>query len=195
MRQTSRRRPASGSSTDVVRTAGLDLSLTGTGFVICENLEPVYVRLLQTDTVKAAPKAIRAAGGGWNERRNVFHGELEARIEFIAKRVAVGLRQHRPLLVTIEGYSFGSVGGMLRDRCELTGTVKNRIHRLGIDISKPVAPKSLKKYATGSGDAGKDSMIAAAQERGFVTLDDNIADAYFLADWAYSMGLGNLPAS
>lgn len=46
----------------------------------------------------------------------------------------------------------------------------------------PVA--TIKKHATGKGNAKKDAMIAAANVKGFVTDDDNEADALMLLDWA-----------
>lgn len=43
---------------------------------------------------------------------------------------------------------------------------------------------TIKKHATGKGNAGKDEMIAAARKRGFEPQDDNHADAIAILDWA-----------
>jgi len=43
---------------------------------------------------------------------------------------------------------------------------------------------TIKKHATGKGNAGKAAMIAAARTRGFVPQDDNEADALALLAWA-----------
>ena len=43
---------------------------------------------------------------------------------------------------------------------------------------------TIKKHATGKGNAGKDAMIAAARARGFDPQDDNEADALALLAWA-----------
>jgi len=43
---------------------------------------------------------------------------------------------------------------------------------------------TIKKYATGKGNARKDAMIAAVQSRGFTPADDNEADAIALLHWA-----------
>lgn len=43
---------------------------------------------------------------------------------------------------------------------------------------------TIKKFATGRGNAGKAEMIAAAQARGHDPVDDNHADALALLDWA-----------
>ena len=43
---------------------------------------------------------------------------------------------------------------------------------------------TIKKHATGKGNASKDDMIAAAVRKGFAPEDDNEADALALLDWA-----------
>ena len=43
---------------------------------------------------------------------------------------------------------------------------------------------TIKKHATGKGNAGKAAMIAAARARGFAPQDDNEADALALLAWA-----------
>jgi len=47
---------------------------------------------------------------------------------------------------------------------------------------------TIKKHATGKGNAGKAEMIAAAKARGFNPEDDNEADALALLDWALAQG-------
>ena len=47
---------------------------------------------------------------------------------------------------------------------------------------------TIKKHATGKGNAGKADMIAAAKARGFDPVDDNHADALALLDWAMAQG-------
>ncbi len=48
----------------------------------------------------------------------------------------------------------------------------------------PVHTATLKKWATGKGNAGKPLMIKAAQGRGWDPADDNEADAELLLDYA-----------
>jgi hypothetical protein len=43
---------------------------------------------------------------------------------------------------------------------------------------------TIKRHATGKGNANKDAMIAAAQARGFNPADDNEADAITILHWA-----------
>lgn len=57
------------------------------------------------------------------------------------------------------------------------------INRVQLDF---VEVKTLKKFATGNGNAGKPEMIAAAQVAGFDVTDDNQADAIHLLRYAIS---------
>jgi Holliday junction resolvasome RuvABC endonuclease subunit len=43
---------------------------------------------------------------------------------------------------------------------------------------------TIKRHATGKGNANKDAMMAAARARGFSPADDNAADAIAILLWA-----------
>ena len=43
---------------------------------------------------------------------------------------------------------------------------------------------TIKKHATGKGNASKDEMVASARARGHAPTDDNEADALALLHWA-----------
>ena len=47
---------------------------------------------------------------------------------------------------------------------------------------------TIKKHATGRGNAGKPEMVGAMRARGFQPADDNEADALALLDWALAQG-------
>ena len=49
---------------------------------------------------------------------------------------------------------------------------------------------TIKKYATGKGNASKDEMIAAMRERGHTPVDDNEADALAVLHWAITQDGG-----
>ena len=49
---------------------------------------------------------------------------------------------------------------------------------------------TIKRHATGKGNADKASVIAAVQALGFNPVDDNEADALALLDWAIAQGIG-----
>jgi crossover junction endodeoxyribonuclease RuvC len=47
---------------------------------------------------------------------------------------------------------------------------------------------SIKRHATGKGNAGKSDMLAAMRSRGYVVADDNETDALAILDWALAQG-------
>ena len=55
-------------------------------------------------------------------------------------------------------------------------------------LGVPVA--TIKRHATGKGNASKDEVIAAMRKRSFAPGDDNEADALALLDWAIEQKLG-----
>lgn len=86
-------------------------------------------------------------------------------------------------LVAIEGYSFGSRGRQ-HATGELGGVIRLALWERDIPVVD-VPPSSLKKYATGRGNAGKDQVLAAAIRRlGFQGHDHNEADALWLRTMA-----------
>jgi crossover junction endodeoxyribonuclease RuvC len=99
------------------------------------------------------------------------------------------IRQHvigeavdmKPRLICVEGPSFASKGGHEHERGGLWWMVCEQLDAIGFDVAV-VPPSSLKKYATGKGNANKDAMILAAARRfpWFAGGNDE-ADALFLA--------------
>ena len=60
----------------------------------------------------------------------------------------------------------------------------NRIPYQGVPVG------TIKRHATGKGNADKASVIAAVKALGFAPADDNEADALALLHWAIAQGLG-----
>jgi Holliday junction resolvasome RuvABC endonuclease subunit len=89
-------------------------------------------------------------------------------------------------VVIIEGHSFNSKNTHAHSLGELHGVVKVTLYQRGITYIA-IPPKSLKKYATNDGNAGKDKMLAAAIRAGFEGDNNNAADAY----WLRHMGLAH----
>ena len=84
-------------------------------------------------------------------------------------------------LVALEGYNPHPIGTTALIRAaEVGGIVRAGLNELGIRWLD-VPPSTLKKRATGKGNAGKADVIAAAQADGAGTnLGDDEADAYWL---------------
>lgn len=89
-------------------------------------------------------------------------------------------------LVVIEGYSFGQARGSSNNHAlgELGGVVRLTLHEIGVPYVD-VPPASLKKYATGKGNAGKELVLVEAVKRlGYQGSDNNEADACWLVAMA-----------
>lgn len=95
---------------------------------------------------------------------------------------ALRLAPPLPRLVLLEGSADHSPG--IRSTiaiAKVRAVLELALYRLGIPTLE-VAPKRLKRYATGNGNAPKEAMIAAANELGanLGPKQDDEADAYFL---------------
>lgn len=134
---------------------GLDLSLTRTGVAFEPVGEEVRSELIPTT------------------------GRIGVRLKLIRDAVKAYLYKARLVeLVLIEGhlnhsYSAGTVG-------MVHGAVRVLLQDEGIPYAT-IPPTSLKRYATGRGNADKAAMILAAYKRsGREFIDDNQCDAWWL---------------
>lgn len=135
---------------------GIDASLTGTGLCLTTSIGTV-VRLTTIDT-----DGLRGA----------------SRLKEI-KRVADLFIPDDTVFAAIEGYAYHEVGRVF-ELGEVGGVLRLLVHERNIPYVE-VPPASLKKFATGSSGASKAHMIDAAKEAGAIPVDDNQADAFFLA--------------
>ena len=103
-----------------------------------------------------------------------------ARLAFIYSEINTRVLRRKPALVAIEGYSLDSIS---RQHAfgEGGGVIKLALCLAGIPFII-VAPKQLKRFVTGSGDARKKRMIRAVNKKyGLEIENDNLADAIGLA--------------
>lgn len=98
----------------------------------------------------------------------------------------------RPDVITIEGLPFMSRSNVTRDLAGLQYLIVDRMVDLGYKLDENlfiIPPTQLKKFATGSGKAGKDDMVDAIPSPLKATIKRipvkdgrrDIADAYWLA--------------
>lgn len=78
---------------------------------------------------------------------------------------------------TDAAHAYGGFLATLTSWCE-----HHRIAYQGVPVG------TIKKHATGKGNAGKEDMIAAMRARGHSPVDDNEADALALLHWALDQG-------
>ncbi len=155
-----------------MNVVGLDLSLTATG----------VADEFGTRTIKVKSTGMKRLS------------ELQSEI-----MLATGWPYHTDL-VAIEGYSMGTARQNSHAHAlgELGGVVRLALWEAGIPYVD-VPPASLKRYATGKGNAGKaEVLIAAVKRLGYLGHDDNEADAAWLRAMAldhYGEPVVAMPAS
>jgi len=129
--------------------------------------------------------------------RDATYEQRAARVRSIAAEAAVYcLRAH---VVVIEGPAFSRSTGGAHERAGLWWRVYNVVHDAFTIPVAVVGPTSLKKYATGNGNAGKPEMLAAAIRRlGYDGHQADCVDALWLRaaalDW-YGHPLCPTPAA
>lgn len=111
-----------------------------------------------------------------------------ARLAFIREVFLHFLGKNSIQGVAIEGYSVGSVNRPF-DLGEVSGVLRQTVYTATGLECVVVPPSTLKKYATGLSHASKEQMIDALR-RHYATDDDNIADAVWLARYAWGLGAG-----
>lgn len=142
------------------RVIGLDLSLVATGM-----------------SDGSRTWVVRSAG----KKGDSLHSRWE-RLRTIGLEVCLAVHPETDL-VLIEGPAFGSRDGHAHDRSGLWWLIVSSLHKSAVPVLE-VSPSTLKKYATGKGNASKHEVIYATAKR-FPDIeiggDDNRADALWLA--------------
>lgn len=143
---------------------GLDLSLTSTGLAIIHN-GTATVRRIKSKAKKDATTEDQS------ERLDALIGDIIGAIPASDRT-----------LIAVEGPSFGSSGSAAHILGGLWWLVRHALRIEGFDVVV-ASPSTVKKYATGSGNASKDQVLAAVVRRYLdveVTGNDE-ADALVLA--------------
>ena len=113
----------------------------------------------------------RFEGGGMRFLRFVrWLDELQALSGGLQHLAFEEVRRHAS---TDAAHAYGGFLGLLSAWCE-----RHAIPYQGVPVG------TIKKHATGKGNANKDAMIAAVRSWGYTPVDDNEADALALLHWA-----------
>jgi crossover junction endodeoxyribonuclease RuvC len=133
---------------------GLDMSLTATGYAIHDG-----------------------TGWGYGTINSKLKGE--PRLIEIRELVRSRIDDFRPDLVLVEGYAFGRPN-QAHQIGELGGVIRVMLHEHDVRWVE-VPPKSVKKYASGKGNANKELMLVEAVKRlGYQGSSNDVADAMWL---------------
>ena len=125
--------------------------------------------LITSGTVSLKPS--RYDGGGMRYLR--FRAWLERLAGDAGPIGAIHFEEVRRHVGTDAAHVFGGLLATLTAWAETTG-----VPYQGVPVG------TIKRHATGKGNANKDAMIAAACARGFSPADDNEADAIAILLWA-----------
>ncbi|QWP77512.1 hypothetical protein J5226_03650 [Lysobacter sp. K5869] len=117
----------------------------------------------------------RFEGGGMRYLR--FGRWLDEAHGFVGKIEVVYFEEVRRHLGVDAAHAYGGFLGQLTAWCE-----QHRIPYQGVPVT------TIKRHATGKGNAKKVAMIAAMERRGHAPADDNEADALALLHWALAQG-------
>jgi crossover junction endodeoxyribonuclease RuvC len=151
--------------TSAPRVVGVDPSMTATGIATADGCETI------------TSKSLGKSATGVDELR---------RLQRIVVQTVDACRDAD--LVVIEVPAFSSVTGKSTDRAGLHWLIRDRLDVERIPVAL-VITSSLKKYATGKGNAGKDEvLIAVVQRLPIHVANNNEADAATLL----AMGLDKL---
>lgn len=144
----------------------LDLGTT-TGWALCDT------GVVMCGTVSFRPQ--RFEGGGMRFLR--FRRWLDEMGAGQHKISAVFFEEVRRHAGTDAAHIYGGLMGHLTAWCE-----EHSVPYLGVPVG------TIKRHATGKGNADKAAMIEAAKRRGHNPKDDNEADAIALLYWAKEQG-------
>ena len=125
--------------------------------------------LIASSTVSFRPS--RYDGGGMRYLR--FQHWLEQLADDSGGLTAIYFEEVRRHIGTDAAHLYGGFLATLTAWCEREGVAYQGV---------PVG--TIKRFATGKGNAGKDAVMAAVRARGFSPADDNEADAIAILLWA-----------
>lgn len=144
----------------LMRSLGIDLSLTGTGLVLLEHRTRVIARkVFGTDAEQ----------------------DLMARCSEVASEVLQWIEVGKPDVICVEDYAITPNGGNVIKLVSLGAVIRYFFRQKGISYYT-VPPNTLKMFATGKGNAGKEQVMMHVYKKWtFEAVDNNEADAYVLA--------------
>lgn len=130
---------------------------------------------------------------GIEYNKNDFDDDLK-RFDWLSDQIIDLLQQHGVQKVNLEGYSMGSSSSRLFQIGENTGILKKKMNDHAFFFSV-IAPTSIKKHATGYGNANKERMVESFQEQTDIDLFslfeqttikkpiEDLADSYLILNY------------
>lgn len=126
---------------------GLDLSLTSTGVAIIHDGHATVQRITSKPT------------------KNATTADQAARLDSIVQRILAAIPHSAHTKIAVEGPSFGSTGTAAHILGGLWWLVRVALVKADLDFTVVASPGTVKRYATGNGNAPKDHVLAAVVRR------------------------------
>lgn len=151
-----------------MRILALDLG-TKTGWAIGE-VQLRSHRVLSSGVQSFTPGRFEGGGmrflrlGAWLDELDKLSGGLHA----------IYFEEVRRHASTDAAHAYGGYMGKLTEWCEI-----HKVPYQGVPVG------TIKKHATGKGNASKEEMLAKARQRGHAPKDDNEADALAILYWTF----------
>lgn len=147
---------------------GIDPSLTATGITILTNGQPTALHKI-----------------GYGGRDGASDLDRARRVAALRHEIVAYVRTRKPHLVIIEAPAYGSILGSTCDRNALWHYLIHEFGVAGPEHYAGIAPKTLKRFITGNGNASKKLVVSEVEtwwpEHHRRLHNDNIADAAGLA--------------
>jgi len=159
---------------------GLDQSFTSSGYCLLNEDNIVDFGVIKT---------------------NQEDGDNHDRVHIIINKLEEIYNEHKEIKMSMEGLSFGNNGNAIRNLAGLQYVIINKFkYEMKIGDITIISPKTVKKFATGSGGSSKNkvtkAMMSAALPDGVRTLFKSkykvstglydIVDAYWIAKYNQS---------
>ena len=161
-------------SIDEIICLGIDASLNGSAFVLMKNFK-VIDYFFFTNVIKNS-----------NSKHGILNKDTDTkRLNNIYEWLNEFLKEYKIDNAVIENYAFGAKSNAVFQIGGLGELIRLCLFRHGVPF-KEYTPPSIKKYATGKGNAEKSEMVLAAFKDGFDVSTygkngEDLADAYFIA--------------
>lgn len=166
-----------------MRILGLDLSINSPGFTINAGNDFFFYNIQTTKKWVFSNDSwdIISFPSDWCSLNQY------KRIIVIRDFVSMIIERHNVAKIHFEGYAFGASSSAVTGLAELGGVIRTMVFERGLDMDI-IPPSSVKKFATGKGNAKKEQMVAAFKSQILVpdaisncpSLND-IADSFFIS--------------
>lgn len=147
------------------RYVGIDVSLTATGIAVVDRNAHSVVHTVRSKGARGATLPQRGS-----------------RLRDLQRAIVSHPRAALATVVAVETPAYNQTGGSHHDRSGLWWLIVDDLQELGYDVVE-ISTTTVKKYATGKGNASKDEVLAAVVRRypNIAVTNNNEADALILA--------------